>query len=383
MFVETAFWFHPLVWWIGKRMVEERERACDEEVLRLGSEPRVYAEGILSICKSYVECPVVCVSGVTGANLKKRIEAIMAYRVPAKVNVMTKLAMAVGGVAAVVIPTAIGSLQAPSLRAQSVEAPPKFEIASVKPCALELSPDRGGRGGGNAALGDPSMFRTPCVTVRRLVQTAYVHYANGQATPPSQLKNQPVEGGPDWIDTEKYVVDARPASPQARATMGGPMLQALLEERFKVKIHRENRKVSAYALVVANGGPKLQPTPEGGCTRGETGQPTTIVPGQPLPCGFIDGDATGIRAVGVPISALCSLVYSRVHQNVIDRTGLSGLYNFHLGFDAPPPGLHEADDPDGFALARTELRKLGLELKSTTGDAEFIVIDHIERPTRN
>jgi bla regulator protein blaR1 len=47
MFVETAFWFHPLVWWIGKRMVEERERACDEEVLRLGSEPRVYAEGIL------------------------------------------------------------------------------------------------------------------------------------------------------------------------------------------------------------------------------------------------------------------------------------------------------------------------------------------------
>jgi beta-lactamase regulating signal transducer with metallopeptidase domain len=44
MFVETVFWFHPLVWWIGKRMVEERERACDEEVLQLGGEPRVYAE---------------------------------------------------------------------------------------------------------------------------------------------------------------------------------------------------------------------------------------------------------------------------------------------------------------------------------------------------
>src|SRR5579863_6139429 len=69
MFVETLFWFHPLVWWIGKRMVEERERACDEEVLQLGSEPRIYAEGILNICKLYVESPMPCVSGVTGADL--------------------------------------------------------------------------------------------------------------------------------------------------------------------------------------------------------------------------------------------------------------------------------------------------------------------------
>ncbi len=63
MFVETVFWFHPLVWWIGKRMVEERERACDEEVLRLGNEPRVYAEGILNVCKLYMESPLACVSG--------------------------------------------------------------------------------------------------------------------------------------------------------------------------------------------------------------------------------------------------------------------------------------------------------------------------------
>src|SRR5258708_23167465 len=80
MFVETVFWFHPLVWWIGKRMVEERERACDEEVLRLGSEPRVYAEGILNVCKSYLSSPLACTSGVTGADLKRRIEAIVTNR---------------------------------------------------------------------------------------------------------------------------------------------------------------------------------------------------------------------------------------------------------------------------------------------------------------
>ena len=77
MLVAAVFWFHPLVWWIGARLVDERERACDEEVLREGSEPEVYAEGILNICKLYVESPLVCVSGLTGANLKKRIEAIM------------------------------------------------------------------------------------------------------------------------------------------------------------------------------------------------------------------------------------------------------------------------------------------------------------------
>jgi beta-lactamase regulating signal transducer with metallopeptidase domain len=71
MFVETLFWFHPLVWWIGRRMVEERERACDEEVLRLGSEPRVYAEGILNVCKLYVESPLVCVAGITGLILSE------------------------------------------------------------------------------------------------------------------------------------------------------------------------------------------------------------------------------------------------------------------------------------------------------------------------
>src|SRR5665213_2347577 len=62
MSIETIFWFHPLIWWIGKRMVEERELACDEEVLQALNEPRAYAEGILNVCKLYAESPLVCVS---------------------------------------------------------------------------------------------------------------------------------------------------------------------------------------------------------------------------------------------------------------------------------------------------------------------------------
>ena len=77
MIVEAVFWFHPLVWWISARLMEERERACDEGVLELGSEPQVYAESILKTCEFCVESPLACVSGVTGADLKKRIVRIM------------------------------------------------------------------------------------------------------------------------------------------------------------------------------------------------------------------------------------------------------------------------------------------------------------------
>src|SRR5262249_59392596 len=78
MVVEAVFWFHPLVWWLGARLIDEREQACDEEVLRLGNRPQVYAAGILNVCKLYVESPLACVSGGTCADLKKRIGSIMA-----------------------------------------------------------------------------------------------------------------------------------------------------------------------------------------------------------------------------------------------------------------------------------------------------------------
>jgi beta-lactamase regulating signal transducer with metallopeptidase domain len=71
MAVEAIFWFHPLVWWLGSRLEEERERACDEEVLRMGGEPQIYAESILKVCEFYLASPVACAAGVTGGELKE------------------------------------------------------------------------------------------------------------------------------------------------------------------------------------------------------------------------------------------------------------------------------------------------------------------------
>ena len=80
MLVEMLFWFHPLVWWLGAKMVAERERACDQRVLDTGNAPRTYAEGILKICRFHLTPSPACAAGVSGGNLKARVGAIMSNR---------------------------------------------------------------------------------------------------------------------------------------------------------------------------------------------------------------------------------------------------------------------------------------------------------------
>jgi uncharacterized protein (TIGR03435 family) len=108
MVVEAVFWFHPLVWWIRTRLVEERERACDEAVLQSGNEPQAYAEGILNVCKLYFESPLACSSGVTGSDLKKRIVRIVTKQVTRKLDFGRKLLLGAAGALAIVSPVVSG-----------------------------------------------------------------------------------------------------------------------------------------------------------------------------------------------------------------------------------------------------------------------------------
>ncbi len=136
MAVEAFFWFHPLVWWLGARLMEERERACDEEVLRMGNEPQAYAEGILRICELYVESPLRCIAGVTGANLRQRIEAIMANRRALRLSLSRIVVLGAAGIAAltgpVVIGIIIGARDLPLVRAQSPAAVPLRRLPEKK-----------------------------------------------------------------------------------------------------------------------------------------------------------------------------------------------------------------------------------------------------------
>lgn len=132
MLVEAIFWFHPVVWWLGARLVDERERACDEQVLALGSERQVYAESILRTCKFCAGFPLPCVSGVTGADLKRRIVHIMTTRPAHSLDFSRKLLLGGGAFAAIAIPVMFGLLHASPLRAES-----RAEIPAPSPQALD------------------------------------------------------------------------------------------------------------------------------------------------------------------------------------------------------------------------------------------------------
>jgi beta-lactamase regulating signal transducer with metallopeptidase domain len=119
MLVEALFWFHPLVWWLGSRMVIERERACDEEVIQSGTDRQVYAESILKVCRLYVEPPLLCATGVSGGTLRQRIEDIMTCQVTAKLHLAKKCLLSVAGLAAFAGPVAIGLAFGPQGLAQA------------------------------------------------------------------------------------------------------------------------------------------------------------------------------------------------------------------------------------------------------------------------
>jgi uncharacterized protein (TIGR03435 family) len=137
---------------------------------------------------------------------------------------------------------------------------PRFEIASVKPCAGDPTP--GARGGSSRGEDSPGRLTLNCATVKGLIQGAYVLFADGRLHPAARV---PITGGPAWIESETYEINASAGAAQTQAMMRGPMMQQLLEERFNLIIRREIREIPAYALVVAKGGVKLEPFREGTC----------------------------------------------------------------------------------------------------------------------
>jgi uncharacterized protein (TIGR03435 family) len=108
-----------------------------------------------------------------------------------------------------------------------------------------------------------------------------VIYANGVADDkPGLVYTTPIGGGPAWINSARYTIEAKAEADTSRGMMQGPMLQALLEDRFKVRIHRGTREVPVYELIAAKGGPKLTPFQEGSCM-----PPVITFPPTPPPAG--------------------------------------------------------------------------------------------------
>jgi uncharacterized protein (TIGR03435 family) len=261
----------------------------------------------------------------------------------------------------------------------------QFEVASVKPCRENI-PMPGGRKG-DGGLSSPARLHLTCQTVMSLIQRAYVNFANGEF---DALANTSISGGPGWIDSERYEIDARPEKPQSTASMNGPMLRALLEDRFQLKINRDLKEVPVYALTVARGGAKLKVFRGESCVAFDDDHPAPPPEsGKPFPrlCGMSRLTGSGFDAFGVTLARFCRMLSDSMDRTAVDRTGMAGRFDIHMDLTAADLGHRapgETGDPtDSSAAIRTAVQKLGLRLDSSKGPAESLYIVHVERPSGN
>jgi bla regulator protein BlaR1 len=380
MFVETVFWFHPLVWWIGKRIVAERERACDEEVLRLGSEPRTYAESILRVCALYVEAPLRCVSGVTGADLKKRVQAILVGPVVADLSAGRKAMLAVFGILCLALPVLVGIINPPKLQGQAGISVPllppaeSFRSASIERCKTYMA--------GGILSPAPGKFIANCVATARLIDMAYTNSVVGISGGASNTPDIPLSGEPIWVDSNNYLyrIDARADPGTSLITMEGTMLQRLLADRFGLKIRRVTRESPMYSLIVAKNGARLKPSNERSCTGAWLRDVRFPQPFSQNCMAFAGPEAQyeALEGEAITLEQFCRLLASALGRPVIDNTGIAGKFDFHLKFagDDTPTALGQLYPP----LPDVLEEQLGLKLYPITGPRDFLVIDRVEQP---
>ena len=372
MLVEAIFWFNPLVWWIGSRLVEERERACDEEVLRTGCEPADYVEGILQVCRLYRESPLPYVSGVTGADVKKRLRTILSGTIARDWTAKQKVSLATAGLAILATPIAIGILNA-------APAPTKFEVASIRPCQP-----------GQGPLGfrvTPGNLRVVCMNVQALMVTAYMVYGEPDA---GVFARNAISGGPSWSSSDAWDIEAKAEGDPNGAVMGGPMLRQLLEDRFKLKLHRDTKKIPVYELAVAKSGLKLKPLDKGSCTPVDLLTPGPVPPDQR--CNWQGYNPRGIDIHAANLDQLADLLshIGAIDRPVINRIKIAGMFDVRLEFSRDGPRMTftgSTDAPrvtsEGPSIFTALEEQLGLKLVPAKADGAFLVIDHVERPTEN
>jgi uncharacterized protein (TIGR03435 family) len=183
--------------------------------------------------------------------------------------------------------------------------------------------------------------------------------------------------------------------------MRGLLMQGVLKERFKLRLHEGSRPMAVYELVQDKGGAKLPPAKEGSCFEMDSTKTPQRASGGKAPppvCGGIRASAAGgADAFHVTTSDLSRRLSNALDRPVFDKTGLTGAYDVHLEVDInelpmarglyrnrPQPadsGNLEVGDPSGSVFGA--MRKLGLQVKSAKGTAKAMVIDHIELPSAN
>lgn len=241
--------------------------------------------------------------------------------------------------------------------AQTASTPLTFEVASVKASAPDvpgmfLQPQPGGN------------LRITGATLKNLIAFAF------------NAREFAISGGPDWVNSDRFDIDASVGSSPGTPQQIRERLKALLAERFQLTIHNESKEQNVYALVIGKNGPKFHDAkPESGPMIRKRG--TTIT-----------GDGVGMQVLALNLA-------TSLDRPVLDKTGLTGKYDFKLewSLDAgtgPRPTaattggeVPVASDPTGPSIFAALQEQLGLRLETQRAPAETLVIEHVSRPSAN
>jgi uncharacterized protein (TIGR03435 family) len=322
-----------------------------------------------------------------------------------------------------------GSQADASVQQAQAMVPQSFEVASIKPSA----PQQAGIMRVTMGTSAGGRYTASGVTVKMLIQQAY------------DLKDYQISGGPSWISSERYDINAKAENPDVSREQMRVLLQSLLAERFNLKIHRESKELPIYALVVGKDGPKLKKSevqPGAGTDvkppdsaksgdvkgapvkkAGNAGAPPVIVSGGGVSGGVPVWNGSGasggggarvavmrsessdkggsmmrmspgqLSAQAAPISTLVTLLAQTLGRPVMDKTGLEGAFDFTLEYTPDESqrgmGIGGVDRPDmlppsdfsGPSIFTAIQDQLGLKLESEKGPVEILVIDRVDKPT--
>lgn len=253
---------------------------------------------------------------------------------------------------------------------------PVFDVVSIKPNKSASGMVR--------VMSKPDGYAATNVSLSSLIQRAY------------GVKEDQISGIPGWAESARFDIDAKvagsdvPDLQKMKNEDRGLLLQPLLADRFKLTIHHETKVLPIYELVVAKGGPKLKEATTGDkYSDGIKGPDGVSRAGMMM---MRPGQFTG---QGIPLASLANQLSQQLHRTVVDKTGLTGKYDFALqwtddqsdsmfkGADGAPQRAEPAPDASGPSIFTALQEQVGLKLQSTKGPVETIVIDHVEMPSEN
>lgn len=412
----AVYWFHPLVWIAWRHLSLDAERACDDAVLRHPStlpgtdaDPTAYADQLVGLAERLTASRSPLLAMANRADLATRVVSVLDSR-QARGRAGASAVGAALAVAALLV-TTMSPLRIVAASISSHADTQKFEVVSIKPCENEPPTTPGQRSSqGGFPQSSPGRFSFECGTVERLISTAYVQNGERLTNQAARIGDvQWLKGLPSWVRSDKYSIEAKAEGTPDRKAMLGPMLRALLEDRFKLKIHRETDEAAMYSMTVAKGGLRIEPIGEDGCTKHDPDNPPgrdeigKLLAGAKPTCGNMTMLGTRSKRNwiigGTTLQNFAGTLSSFMDRHVIDNTGITAEFNIRLEFapDEHVPGPDKREragstvapveqpepEPDAPTIFIALEKQLGLKLESTKGSHGFLVIDHIERPSPN